>query len=505
MGSGRSWNHKVCRLDPADVDRNDRFGATCATGKCTNLPTHATRWDYVTGRAGRVSDVTHWVCTAHAETFATKHTLNIADPPPPPGPPQTGTAGELEGVRLRSADGGRHWYMELHRSGGDALESLYRRPLFGSTTIAEAIPAAEADLAAMRVVPAGPWQRSDGEATVDVIAAHRHQQWSARPWQLAVTCDASGMWWLTRSLDERFAPITDRLGDHNMSLGRALKAASALLAEQRWATRGWVTSQDNTARQDGWHPDQATTAAETAPVPGYATGCSTAQPCHNCPGCQAERDHPADTTADPSPATALLHESGADSRPAGPFPLILTGSRTWTDAGMVERSLDAILSRHPEGVVVVHGANPAGADAIADAYASRTPGFTVERHPADWYGPCRPQCQPGHRRAAPGDARDYCPAAGNYRNREMADLGAGGCVAFHHHNSPGTADMIRAARQRGIPLWVRAPGAEPGGEREWRPNATARRAAAGLRPPGQRHPAERIKSPGRTAGLEAGA
>lgn len=43
MGSGRSWNHRVYQLDPADIDRNDRFGVTCATGKCKTLPTHATR------------------------------------------------------------------------------------------------------------------------------------------------------------------------------------------------------------------------------------------------------------------------------------------------------------------------------------------------------------------------------------------------------------------------------------------------------------------------------
>jgi hypothetical protein len=33
-----------------------------------------------------------------------------------------------------------------------------------------------------------------------------------------------------------------------------------------------------------------------------------------------------------------------------------------------------ILDRHPEGVLLLHGACPRGADAIAAAYAARTPG-----------------------------------------------------------------------------------------------------------------------------------
>jgi hypothetical protein len=68
-----------------------------------------------------------------------------------------------------------------------------------------------------------------------------------------------------------------------------------------------------------------------------------------------------------------------------PFRLLVTGSRTWHDIPGIERTLAMILARHPEGVLLVHGACPRGADAIAAAYAARTPGYQIEVHPADWH------------------------------------------------------------------------------------------------------------------------
>ena len=62
-----------------------------------------------------------------------------------------------------------------------------------------------------------------------------------------------------------------------------------------------------------------------------------------------------------------------------PFRLLVTGSRTWHDVPTVEQALAVILDRHPEGVLLVHGACPRGADAIAAAYAARTPA-TAPRH-----------------------------------------------------------------------------------------------------------------------------
>jgi hypothetical protein len=116
------------------------------------------------------------------------------------------------------------------------------------------------------------------------------------------------------------------------------------------------------------------------------------------------------------------------------FRLLVTGSRTWDDSAVIEHALAVILARHLEGVQLVHGACPRAADAVAAAYAARTPGYTIEAHPADW--------------------RRYGRAAGYLRNAQMIALGAGGCVAFLRGASPGTTATTRLARTAGIPLWL---------------------------------------------------
>ena len=117
-----------------------------------------------------------------------------------------------------------------------------------------------------------------------------------------------------------------------------------------------------------------------------------------------------------------------------PFRLLLTGSRTWDDTPAIEHALAVILDRHPEGVLLVHGACPRGADAIAAACAARTPGYRIEAHPADW--------------------RRHGRAAGQLRNAKMIALGADGCVAFLRGASPGTTATARMASAAGIPVWL---------------------------------------------------
>ena len=116
------------------------------------------------------------------------------------------------------------------------------------------------------------------------------------------------------------------------------------------------------------------------------------------------------------------------------FRLLVTGSRTWDDIPAIEQALAVILARHPEGVLLVHGACSRGADAIAAAYAARTSGYQIEAHPADW--------------------RRYGRAAGHRRNAEMIALGADGCAAFIRGGSPGSARAVRLARAAGIPVWL---------------------------------------------------
>lgn len=121
-----------------------------------------------------------------------------------------------------------------------------------------------------------------------------------------------------------------------------------------------------------------------------------------------------------------------------PFRLLVTGGRTWDDTPVIEHALAAILVHHPEGVLLVHGACPRGADAITAAYAVRTLGYRVEQHPADW-----------HR---------YGRAAGQLRNAKMIAQGADGCIAFLRGASPGTMAAIRLARAAGMPVWLHTRG-----------------------------------------------
>jgi YspA, cpYpsA-related SLOG family len=117
-----------------------------------------------------------------------------------------------------------------------------------------------------------------------------------------------------------------------------------------------------------------------------------------------------------------------------PFRLLVTGSRTWYDVGTLEQALAVILDRHPEGVLLVQGACPRGADAIAVAYADRTPGYRTEAHPADW--------------------SRYGRGAVYRRNAEMIALGADGCAAFIRGASPGGTNTVRLAREAGMPVWL---------------------------------------------------
>lgn len=118
---------------------------------------------------------------------------------------------------------------------------------------------------------------------------------------------------------------------------------------------------------------------------------------------------------------------------AGPrMRVLVTGSRDWDNEQAIWIALTGIaFDHHPADVVVVHGACPTGADAIADRDASLL-GFQIERYPADW-------------------ARFGKPA-GPRRNREMVELGADLCLSFNKGNSRGTAHCTALAVEAGIPV-----------------------------------------------------
>jgi hypothetical protein len=135
--------------------------------------------------------------------------------------------------------------------------------------------------------------------------------------------------------------------------------------------------------------------------------------------------------------------------------IVLTGSRTWPAPQLLEDVLldtwhDAVQDGHA-GILLTHGACDTGADHIGDTWAHRH-GVARDPHPADWVGPCGPDCPPGHRKQARG--REYCPRAGHRRNQEMIYLQPVLVIAAHHQQSRGTADCLRRAHQAGIPTRV---------------------------------------------------
>jgi hypothetical protein len=112
--------------------------------------------------------------------------------------------------------------------------------------------------------------------------------------------------------------------------------------------------------------------------------------------------------------------------------VLVSGSRRWSDVETIREALSGFYS---PGAVLVSGACPSGADAIAERIWTEL-GGTVERHPADW--------------------RKHGKAAGMMRNREMISLGADILIGFCLDNSPGTTNTIRLAKRVGIPTTVYA-------------------------------------------------
>lgn len=121
--------------------------------------------------------------------------------------------------------------------------------------------------------------------------------------------------------------------------------------------------------------------------------------------------------------------------------VLVTGGRGYSNVDEARRQLVEL----DPNAIIVHGA-ASGADSVV-ALVADSLGMLVEAHPADWQGLCRDECK--HKRRGVG-GHSYCPAAGNYRNQEMADLGADLCIVFP--GGKGTADMVRRAKAAGIPI-----------------------------------------------------
>lgn len=133
--------------------------------------------------------------------------------------------------------------------------------------------------------------------------------------------------------------------------------------------------------------------------------------------------------------------------------ILVTGSRAIKadDRPVLEDGLREAVGNEPGPHELVHGDAP-GADQVF-AQIARDWGWKVEPHGADWPAPCRETCKPGHRRPRMGGGT-FCPAAENYRNQEMVDLGADWAVAAYKRGArnQGTSDCARRAGVAGIPV-----------------------------------------------------
>lgn len=113
--------------------------------------------------------------------------------------------------------------------------------------------------------------------------------------------------------------------------------------------------------------------------------------------------------------------------------VLVCGDREWSDAAMIEATLAELYEMDP-GLTIIEG-RARGADQMAGRYAD-VEGIAHERYPPEW--------------------ERYRRGAGPKRNQQMLDSGVDLVIAFHDDlsQSAGTADMVRRARNAGVPVWI---------------------------------------------------
>lgn len=125
------------------------------------------------------------------------------------------------------------------------------------------------------------------------------------------------------------------------------------------------------------------------------------------------------------------------------YRILVTGSRTWTDKGIISRAFDSVEPYLGMGgmVTLIHG-GAAGADTFAARIAKQR-GWAIEEHPAQWTTHTD-KCPDWHW------GLPKCKMAGHRRNAEMVNSGVDICLAFIKDNSSGATGCADLARRAGI-------------------------------------------------------
>ena len=113
------------------------------------------------------------------------------------------------------------------------------------------------------------------------------------------------------------------------------------------------------------------------------------------------------------------------------FRIIIAGGRDFSDYNLLSTTMDYLLSRVNDEIIVVCG-KARGADTLGELYAQER-GYTVQYFPADW--------------------ERYGKSAGHVRNTEMAK-NADALVAFWDGSSRGTKNMIEIAQKHGLKIRI---------------------------------------------------
>ena len=115
--------------------------------------------------------------------------------------------------------------------------------------------------------------------------------------------------------------------------------------------------------------------------------------------------------------------------------LVITGSRDWTDADRLFRTLDHLTQNldHKKLWVYIGGAK--GADEMAKQWCFKR-SVSCKIFHADW--------------------DKHGKGAGPIRNQEMVDAAGpkAVCIAFHKNQSRGTGDCIARARKAGMKIRI---------------------------------------------------